>query len=61
VSEEQVPSEESKVIEPPDVSKDTEAVKELYAMLSKIQVMYTVMSPEEQKRMDEISEYFFGV
>ena len=60
MSEEQVPHESPKVIEPPDVSKDTEAVKELYTMLSKIQVMYTIMSPEEQKRMDEISEYFFG-
>ena len=58
--EEPVPNEESKVIEPPDVSNDSEAVKELYALLSKIQVMYTVMTPEDQKRMDEIAGYFFG-
>jgi len=53
-------AEEPKVVEAPDVSNDTDAVKELYAMMQKMQIMYTTMSDEEKIRMDTISEFFFG-
>jgi hypothetical protein len=44
----------------PDVSADTEKVKEVYGLMKKVQEAYNSMTVEEQTRMSELSEYFFG-
>jgi hypothetical protein len=55
------PNEEIKYVDPrqPDLSNDTDKVKETYELLVKIKSNYKLMSPEEQERMDQLAALAF--
>ena len=41
----------------PDLTNDTEKVKELYGMVVKLKELYGALSPAEQERMDQLTEH----